>query len=115
MGGDVEGMNKEVYKAIILIESIMIALGILSVMLIRDYRSGILDISDPVKAVFQALACLVMLMFFIVGSTGWFILITLFYEDFRRNNDRNNNDSAPCGSDMPCGSLDSTVMGDIDR
>lgn len=104
-------MTLKILKFIILTESTVIALGVLAVMLIQDYRSGVLDISDPVKAVFQALACLVMLMFFIVGSTGWFILITLFYEDFRKNNDRNNNDSAPCGSDMPCGFVDNSNMG----
>lgn len=78
-------------------------------MLIRDYRSGVLDISDPVKAVLQSLACLAMLLFFIIGSTGWLILITLFYED--KKHDRNDNSFAPCGSDMPCSSVDNTNMG----
>lgn len=82
-------------------------------MLIQDYRSGAFDISDPVKAVLQSLACLAMLLFFILGSTGWLILITLFYED--KNHDRNNNDSAPCGGDMPCGSADNTNMGVHDK
>ncbi len=102
-------MTNKFLIIIILFESIIIALGILAVMLVQDYRSGILDISDPVKAVFQALACLVMLMFFIIGSTGWLILITLFYED--KNHDRNDNGSALCGGDMPCGSADNTNMG----
>jgi len=105
-------MTPKILKLIILTESTVIALGTLFVMLIRDYRSGVLDLSDPVKAVLQSLACLAMLLFFIIGSTGWLILITLFYED--RKHGRNDNGSAPCGSDMPCGSVDNTNMGVFD-
>lgn len=109
MDNDVEKMTTKIFKIIVLAETTVIALGALSLMLIRDYRSGLLDLSDPIKATLQALACLAMLLFFILGSTGWMILITLFYED--RKHDRNDNGSAPCGSDMPCGSADNTNMG----
>ena len=105
-------MTPKILKLIILTESTVIVLGALSVMLIRDYRSGVLDLSDPVKVVLQSLACLAMLLFFILGSTGWLILITLFCEDLKH--DRHSNDSAPCGSDMPCGSTDNTNMGVYD-
>ena len=102
-------MTHKSLKLIILTESTVIALGVLAVMLVRDYRSGVLDVSDHVKVVIQSLACLAMLLFFIIGSTGWLILITLFYED--KIHDRNDNGSAPCGGDMPCSFADNSNMG----
>ena len=47
-------MTPKILKLIILTESTVIALGVLAVMLIRDYRSGVLNLSDPVKAVLQS-------------------------------------------------------------
>lgn len=78
-------MPVKIMKAIIIVQAVVIALGIFAVMCFNDYRMGRLVLPPTTKSIMSGVLCIGTLLFFVLGATGWFILITLFYEDVKRD------------------------------
>lgn len=63
-----------------------ITLGIFAVFVYFNYRAGILSVPPNIKDVVRLIICLCMLIFFLSGSSGWLLLIGMFLEDRKSEN-----------------------------